>query len=633
VSRRGSRGPRAVSRVLAAVGLLGALLAVPGTSARAATTTTAAVTPVTLNGEGSWDPFREVTDWQNDLYGANGLVNVNYTPNGGFQGRQDYVAGQVDFAISGTPFTSAELAQLSGGAQSYIEAPVFVGAIGMAVVPPYVTGQSAEESPPNDHGWIVFRETCDDGSDGTTPTFPDNPSQCDTETPYLGPVRLPAANLASMLFGAPGASTFPPPYYWDAAGILNAWGITQGSDYGPPDLVQTDEDFVPFVVGRADASETDYYLQEYVKQAAPTVWSGVVKEAASLGETIDPIQETLPLFVLGQLPSQLRDGVEQQSLYAIEPPDGSATEAQGAIVPVPPSALGFMQGLQIPNSQGSGVLQEATKSVEWAEIQNGNGDWVTPTPTSIDAAVDAGDGDTPLAALGTSIPGAYPLVYIDNLYAPAHGLSIAKTEALATTIRYLATAGQAYDAGFGDGQLSPALVDKALAAANQLVLDNCVGSGTQLLSSSDPGPYAPAGTLTTIGPMLHCEAAVPPATTTTSTTVASASAAGESITTQATSVTSSDTIAPTISFGDTSGDSNGGSATVAPPTASSGGSTGSPSPTSAPQIKALTISELPLPLPGTTGSTFDRLATMVAGAALLLLVLKVAKAVARGLGL
>ncbi len=50
---------------------------------------------------------------------------------------------------------------------------------------------------------------------------------------------------------------------------------------------------------------------------------------------------------------------------------------------------------------------------------------------------------TPLYALTNKVPGAYPLVWVDHLYAPAHGLSIEKTEALAAVIRYLATAGQA----------------------------------------------------------------------------------------------------------------------------------------------------------------------------------------------
>ena len=42
----------------------------------------------------------------------------------------------------------------------------------------------------------------------------------------------------------------------------------------------------------------------------------------------------------------------------------------------------------------------------------------------------------------TRFRAAYPLVWVDHLYAPAHGLSIDKTEGLAMTIRYLATTGQ-----------------------------------------------------------------------------------------------------------------------------------------------------------------------------------------------
>ena len=45
----------------------------------------------------------------------------------------------------------------------------------------------------------------------------------------------------------------------------------------------------------------------------------------------------------------------------------------------------------------------------------------------------------------------------DYLYAPAHGLSVEKTEALATTIRYLVTDGTTSAAAYNDGQLSSCL--------------------------------------------------------------------------------------------------------------------------------------------------------------------------------
>src|SRR5262249_22722230 len=139
-----------------------------------------------------------------------------------------------------------------------------------------------------------------------------------------------------------------------------------------------------------------------------------------------------------------------------------------------------------------------------------------PTPDSITKAVAAGGGKA-LYALTHDVPDAYPLVWVDRLYAPATGLSIEKTEGMAMLIRYLATSGQAKAAPVGEGQLSPALVTEALTAADSLVTSNCAAAGGEVVKSDDPGPLAPASAtaMTKIGPMLHCQVPVPPTTTTT----------------------------------------------------------------------------------------------------------------------
>src|SRR5262249_22571454 len=140
-----------------------------------------------------------------------------------------------------------------------------------------------------------------------------------------------------------------------------------------------------------------------------------------------------------------------------------------------------------------------------SQMQNANGDWVAPTPDAIDKAVDAG-GETPLYALTNKVPGAYPLVWGDRLYAPAHGLSVAQTEALATLIRHLATTGQEKAEPVGEGRLSAALVTTALKAADQLVLSNCQGPDRKVELNFDPGPLAPASAtaMQGIGAMAHC---------------------------------------------------------------------------------------------------------------------------------
>ena len=157
--------------------------------------------------------------------------------------------------------------------------------------------------------------------------------------------------------------------------------------------------------------------------------------------------------------------------------------------PVPASAI------QIGNWREPGVTL--------LELQNANGDWVGPTPDTINAAVDAG-GDTPLFALDHKVPNAYPLVWVNHLYVHTSGLSIEKTEAIATLIRYLATDGQAVAKDVGEGRLPKTLADKALAAADDLVNSNCTQSDAVKLKSSDPGPYAPDGAgMKAIGPMMQ----------------------------------------------------------------------------------------------------------------------------------
>ena len=115
--------------------------------------------------------------------------------------------------------------------------------------------------------------------------------------------------------------------------------------------------------------------------------------------------------------------------------------------------------------------------------------------------------------------GAYPLVWIDHMYVHATGLTAAKVEALASTIRYLATDGQAVAATVHEGRLSTELTKQAVAGADELVTKACPTDGTaSVVQSTDPGPNAPAGAgVKAIGTMKHCQA-----TATTTTTVAAA---------------------------------------------------------------------------------------------------------------
>jgi hypothetical protein len=235
-------------------------------------------------------------------------------------------------------------------------------------------------------------------------------------------------------------------------------------------------------------------------------------------------------------------------------------------------------------------------------MQNANKDWVAPNPASINAAVDAG-GDQPLYALTNKVPNAYPLVWVDKMYVKASGLSAEKTEALATIIRYVAVAGQSVMAQHNDGQLSPALVKEALAAADQVEKSNCKGSDRVLVQSTDPGRYAPnIDAMKSIGTMYHCNpSASAPSTTTTTTTFAPFNPASFSSSSFPSSSNIPLTPLPALPAA-TSTDT--GSSAAAPETKKS----------SAPET-ALTASKLPVTAPSSSGGTDIKVA-MLLGAVL-----------------
>ncbi len=542
---------------------------------------------VSLEGEGSWSVTSTLVPWQNDLASTSSFVNLNYVKHGSFLGRQDLISKNVDFAISGVPFTADELAHVDGGAGAFISAPIQVATLATFVEPPQGGFQS-----------VVTR--CDP-DDPTTwpPGVTDGSTQCIVKTPYTGAIRIPDRNLGAMflhyLFGA-----FPPLVAWNNPDVLQAFGVDAIATGGPS--------AAPQYAGRSDPDEITYYLQTFVKTAAPDVWQG--NALANPTVPWEPITERL-----GQASGITRDGAEQQLAQLVQGGCGTiglcANDVAGGIAPAPPSMVKqFRQAFP-------------KQPVDLAELKNANGDWVAPTADAINKAVDAG-GESPLYPLTHKVPGAYPLVWVDHLYAPAHGLSIEKTEGLAMTIRYLATTGQEKENPAGEGRLSTALVAEALAAADKLVSSNCTGSGRRIVTSSDPGPLAPptATAMRSIGPMLHCEP-VSPSTTSTSAAPTTTTVGAATATTLPMTPPPIDNSFATVPFATT------GTVQSVPVTTGSAGSAGSSNTTRTTTGVAhevsrsvlLTASRLPLAQPAGASGT-DRLATFLLGAVLYLLLRK-----------
>jgi hypothetical protein len=582
-------------RIAAAAVFCGAVAVIATSpSSGAAPKPQAPVQFVSLQGEGAWSITSELVSWQNELASANPWINLNYVKHGSFLGREDLIAGSADFAISGVPFTQQELSHVKGGASAFIEAPVQVATAATYVVPPPLTH----------FRFITQLVQCDPTDPSTWPPTVTDGSQCVVEKPLDGPLRITSRNLAAMLLHYPQGG-FPPLTAWNNPDELKALGVTGGF------RIETggNPEWAPIPAGRSDPDEFNYYVQNFAKTGAADVWQGL--RASNPNAPWEPISERM-----GQVAGSTRDGAEQQiALLLGGNCAASCFGSAGGIAEAPPSMIAqFRQ--EFP-----------TQPVMFAELQNANGEWVGPTVDAIDKAVNAG-GNTPLYALTNKVAGAYPFVWVDHLYAPAHGLSIEKTEGIAMTIRYLATTGQEKERQFGDGQLSPALVAQALDAANQLVRSNCVGNDRTIVQSSDPGPLAPptATAMKSIGTMLHCEAATPnPTNGSTTTTIASASSptvgtpgfnsasgfdsgGGSSFGPGGSSGTGSSS---NLSGASAQGGSGPGGSSARGPTGSSG--TG--------RNALLTASKLPLDLPaGATGT--DRLAAFLLGAGLYLIVRK-----------
>jgi len=582
----------------------------PGSRAGADNTVTQQPTAVTLAGDGSFDPYQEQIPWNSDLRAAG--IDPGYVPLSGHVGREELISGVTDYAISGVPFSSDELAQVHGGSSAFVSAPVFVSALAVLSVPP-----------PNGYG--INHYNCDPSTtdcqlaiaNGTTvPTF----------TPYTGPFNFPpSAMAATMLLTSlsdlnPNHQTFGRLDEWDNPDVLNASGIKLGTDDAfSPSYEEGDQQSLlqPVTYFQSGAAEQNYYAQLYASVAAPQQWTAIEQYAEGI---FNANQAPTPVDITDTLPGKVpyggfsKEGL-RQAVQVLE-------TASNAMSLVSPSALYQYQ-------TDPSVYHLGGTAAQWIGAENASGQYVDPSPASIDAAVNAG-ADAPLYALTHPVGGdpAYPLTYVDRLYAPATGLSQEKTEAIATMIRYLATAGQEYDAKYGDGRLSASLVTEALDSANHLVLSNCTGSGETVVASSDPGLYMPklpagsagAQNIAGIGGMLHCDPVAPPPVTSTTTTVASKSGSGSAGTNSSGSGSSAGPgysglgRLPNVTSGASSPLSGAQGAASAP-----AGVAGTSPSTARRSNGPITLAGLPLPVPFSGGPPFDRLAGFVLGAGLLLL--------------
>lgn len=570
--------------------------------------------PVVVTATGS-DLFpRQLIEWQNDLLGSTEPVDLDFVPKGARDARTAFLEGKTDTAIVGVPFTAEELAGRPAGSPELISAPVHVATAMILLTPPYPDGLQQQVL------------VCD-------PDDPDeaHPERCIVRTPLPGPVRIPPENLAAMMLDLDIED-------------LNKWLHPKLLEsLNAPDL-NIGFGRRPLWVHRSEGSAVNHYLMEYARIAAPKVWNGAEETFPAL--KWEPVGEVIPLAN-----KVSRKGLDAQvqavANWTTNPKTGvlDTNSSAGILGAVPPSALEIAKEIY-PRT-----------TYERVEVRNGAGEWVAATPESISAAVAAG-GDSPLYALDHTVPGGYPLTWVNHLYAPASGLDLVETNAIAALIRYLVTDGQTGAAGFGEGRLSPALVRAGLDAADELVEGNCVGDGRHVETSTDPGPMLPdLPVAKTIGPMSHC-VADPPPTTTTTTTAAPTTAAATTTTVTSTTVstTTTTTVAPAPSPRVTSAPTIRVTASAAPPPPPATEPPTTPAPVEVPPESVVeepttTVAPaalaapptvdttppttdvarprlrkaLPLAAPSNGGRRLDRVVTLLLGAALFLLLRRFAR--------
>ena len=412
--------------------------------------------PIRLQGSGDDDIARELPVWNARLSTATRPPALNYFTQGSSSGRSQLLSGSVDFAVSGVPFTAAELAARPAGAAEIIEVPISVGSAAVVLTTPAGSGWSTFSPAPN----------CD-------PDDPDaDPTTCAPIIgPFNGPWRIPANNLSAMITGlAPG---------FRGNGLTNWSHPDLVAAFGRSDLiVQAVASRHHTFVLRADITAQNQYLLEYARDLGPVAWGLAVESTPQFDWTA--IGERLPSTVV------TRFGVEtQMGVIALANID-AATNATpdswtGNGGPIPTTQVAALQA----SSPGAGLVV--------AEIQNARGEYVAPNRASLDAAL-----------VDPSQPSAYPLTYINRLFTVAGTLTPDEANALAASVRYIVTDGQDTMVEHGSTTLTTQLRDEALAKADQIVAANCTAEGYEV-TAGGPSEFEPDSPLLgAIASMLHC---------------------------------------------------------------------------------------------------------------------------------
>lgn len=469
--------------------------------------------------------------------------------------RTTFIEGGGDLVVSGADFTEPEKLVLAKAGKEVVAAPV--QAVGMSFfgfVPPL-------------------------------PTFPDGCEEADNclenRDSYTGPIRMTPDVLANLYFERSNV--------WAEDQFISELAVPAGRFYFPPIKG-------PRPLVRTDPDASNLFLESYIATTAPATWRQ--SRAELPGATDSPqVSEVWPNTVT---PSRLgMDNVVSQVREGLDPGSSElsfgGTVAGGSVSLVDES---FTLNAQRPAAQRVPMFR--------VQLRNAAGEWLLPSTASVSAAVAAGEGIPNAGSVGAAIPGAYPITWVNKLYAPTKGLSAAKANAVAAVIRWQVTAGQA-DAvlqATGDGKLTPKMVAAALSTADQVVKSNCADAKGTVKSSTSAGGTAPKGGFPGLGEVTYCEG--PPDGTSSLNESASAS---EDFSSGGLDTSFSDSGLSTSDVALDGGSTGGGDPSVLSESSTNDSSTGS----GAGSVQG-TQYGMPLGVPGQSLPPLDRAATLGLGA-------------------
>ena len=432
---------------------------------------TAPVDGVELTGTGAWSVTNFMQVYSASFYDSAAPTLLSYIPKGDRDGRRIFANGDADFVVSGRPLTEDDTALLDARKTEVITAPFSVGSAAFFLSGPFQTGLEVYIPDPD-------------------------PEANGTRVPYTGTLRMPNSTLATIFLDRGGRNN----WYDGPFAAANAELLPEGASFAPV-ISPT----IPVV--RSDPSAENYYLQRFVAHTDPENY--LAKVAESKLEAFE-IGENWPF-----LETASRTGsVAVANLVAGGQNPKEGIVPFGGVIASAPTSDALIQKANFPDAQ-----------VFVAAIQNGAGEWVQPTPEAINAAIDFGADDVDMPGLVDPVPGAYPMVWVNHISVPAKGLSIDKTNAVASLMRVGALTSRSVGAAIGEGGLSSPLVLEALTAADRVVESNCAAAGGTVTTAANGGSAWPEEVAAPPAPVKVCRSAGNGSTSTSTTLATTAEAA------------------------------------------------------------------------------------------------------------